>query len=85
MALTYRKRPIEIEAVRYVEGNLKQCLEFIGKSGFALTSSDQLYIITLEGGAYASKGDYLIKGVKGEFYPCKPDVFRANYDLVQNL
>ena len=42
-----------------------------------------LKINTLEGGLYAEKGDYIIKGVKGEFYPCKPDIFEMTYEPVE--
>jgi hypothetical protein len=42
-----------------------------------------LYIITLEGTMLAQQGDYIIKGVKGEFYPCKPDIFEATYEKVK--
>lgn len=46
------------------------------------TSSWPLFIRTLEGTMGADIGDYIIKGVKGEFYPCKPDIFRATYEKV---
>lgn len=42
--------------------------------------SNQLWIKTLEGGHIASPGDWIIRGVKGEFYPCKPDIFASTYD-----
>ena len=46
--------------------------------------SSDLLIQTLEGEMIASKGDYIIKGIKGEIYPCKPDIFKDTYDLVED-
>lgn len=54
----------------------------IGTDDDCLTSSWPLFIQTLEGTLSASIGDYIIKGVKGEFYPCKPDIFEMTYDKV---
>lgn len=90
----YRKKPVVIEAIRYSGDNLAEVLAFTGKhprfdewfSSFdeyaAHVASDrQLFkILTLEGTMEASPGDWIIKGVKGEFYPCKPDIFEATYD-----
>lgn len=47
-------------------------------------SKGELYIYTLEGNLHASIGDYIIKGVNGKFYPCKPDIFEKTYELVKN-
>jgi hypothetical protein len=83
----YRKKPIVIEAVQY-DGNFR-CLDIfsihdVGK--FVIGTDDSgnpcLKIPTLEGVMIASKGDYIIKGVKGEYYPCKPDIFEQTYELV---
>jgi len=53
-------------------------------NGIGFTPPDgALYIPTLEGTHRANPGDWIIKGVKGEFYPCKPDIFAATYDLVE--
>jgi hypothetical protein len=74
----YRKKPVVIEAVQFVDGNLLECRDFVG-SDF-ITKDWRYYIHTLEGNMEVSVGDFIIKGVQGEFYPCKPDIFEATYD-----
>jgi hypothetical protein len=81
----YRKKPVEIEAVQYLgfETNGEECELFLGDDFEThLPSQNQIAIRTLEGELTASKGDWLIRGVKGEHYPCKPDVFAATYEPV---
>ena len=68
MIKKYRKKPIEIDAIQY---NTQE------------ENNYQLGIPTLEGIMKASIGDYIIRGAKGEFYPCKPDIFKITYDEVQ--
>lgn len=82
--MKYRKKPVEIEAVQYTGDNFKEVCEFVGKI-LNMTDSEQNYIIieTLEGDMTASVGDFIIKGVHGEFYPCKPDIFEKTYELVE--
>ena len=77
----YRKKPVIIEAIQWTGKNLSEILNFVGPTA---THSDVtgLTIQTLEGDHHASNGDYIIKGVQGEFYPCKPDIFLATYDKV---
>lgn len=77
----YRKKPVVIEAVQYVGPNFEEMEKFVG--GDAEFRDGQLIIATLEGAMKASIGDFIIKGVKGEFYPCKPDIFAATYELVE--
>lgn len=80
----YRKRPVEIEAVQYngENGNVLRhwgagtIREIPGTDPFPL----HLEIETLEGTMTAQIGDWIIKGVAGEFYPCKPDIFEATYE-----
>jgi hypothetical protein len=96
MAKKYRKKPVIIEAYQLVETeySVREAIRF----AFGLDSmSDNemeimfaiahqnggLFIETLEGTMKAEFGDYIIKGIKGEFYPCKPDVFEATYELVE--
>lgn len=76
----YRKRPVVIEAVRF-DGTLQsiQGMNILSVSHDFINGTCQ--IETLEGVMTANKGDYIIKGVKGEFYPCKPEIFEATYDL----
>ncbi|WP_214238244.1 hypothetical protein [Rosenbergiella gaditana] len=77
----YRKKPVIIEAIQWMGKNRCEIFNFVGRDA---TYGDVtgLTIRTLEGGHHASVGDYLIKGVKGECYPCKPDIFLATYDKV---
>ena len=76
----YRKRPVEIEAVQFTGLNDKEIEEFVGDKGFSDHTHPIWKILTLEGEMTASPGDYIIKGVKGEFYPCKPDIFDLSYE-----
>jgi len=79
----YRKKPVVIQAVQWTGENNVEILQFC--SNCYITSSGKtkdLIISTLEGDMSASKGDYIIKGVKGEFYPCKEDIFDLTYETV---
>ena len=83
MINTYRKRPVEIQALRYVGNNLEEVLGFVTDDvGMEITK--ELYIYTLEGKMKVSVGDYIIQGIRGEFYPCKPDIFVETYMLVED-
>lgn len=85
----YRKKPVEVEAMRLdIPNNDKEVLEFIGAlkdGGSAVVNfaNNTMQIPTLEGLMSAQNGDYIIKGVNGEFYPCKPDIFEKTYELVR--
>jgi len=84
------KKPVEIEALQFVgtAENTLELSEFIEKDiaiDYANPQAPVLKIETLEGTMSASVGDYIIKGVKGEFYPCKPDIFEATYTKVEKL
>lgn len=92
---TYKKKPVIIEAVQWNGNNEIEIMGFVGarlavskppyqmQHDVDLLDSHYLIIIpTLEGDMTASRGDYIIKGVKGEFYPCKPDIFLLTYELV---
>ncbi|HEL1668187.1 TPA: hypothetical protein U1405_000020 [Streptococcus suis] len=76
----YKKKPVVIEAIRFTGSNYEEIREFIGKN--TLCSDLSIVIPTLEGNMVAQKGDYIIKGVHGEFYPCKPDIFNETYEVV---
>ncbi|CGF05856.1 hypothetical protein [Streptococcus pneumoniae] len=76
----YKKKPVVIEAIRFIGSNYEEIREFIGEN--TLCSDLSIVISTLEGDMVAQKGDYIIKGVQGEFYPCKPDIFNATYEVV---
>lgn len=87
--MKYRKKPVVIEAVQWTGKNREEINKFCGNKAIILPTklrSDGLIIAcdllidTLEGVMHASVGDYIIKGVNGEFYPCKPDVFAKTYE-----
>lgn len=90
--MKYRKKPVEIEAIRLTEDNISECFEFIGLplkpeeedylNNFVKKYSGGMYISVLEGRMFANFGDYIIKGVKGEYYPCKPDIFEMTYEKI---
>ena len=91
----YRKRPVVIEAMQWDGMNIEAALEFMApiealpnpdghvQSGVGYVPAiGQVDIPTLEGTMSANPGDWIIKGVAGEFYPCKPDIFAATYEEV---
>jgi len=88
MKASYVKKPIIIEAIQWngTSKSHKELNDFIGED---LKTSNghttKLLIPTLEGIMEASVGDFIIKGIKGEFYPCKPDIFNDSYELVELL
>lgn len=89
--LRYRKKPVVIEAMRFYADELVMagvahwCGGRINSESKPSDRTDVAYWIdipTLEGVMRAVPGDYIIKGVQGEFYPCKPDIFEATYERV---
>ena len=82
----FRKKPVVIEAVQFTCANHRQVLQFVypDLSETALQGAETMnlpiVISTLEGKMKAEPGDWIIKGVKGEFYPCKPDIFEQTYE-----
>jgi len=90
----YRKKPIVVEAIRWTGSNLEEIRNFVG--GDLIEECVELFdtkrelkkilasiaIDTLEGTMRVDYGDYIIKGVQGELYPCKPDIFLATYEEV---
>lgn len=86
--MKYRKKPVVIEAVQFTATpeNVAELSEFMQKDlvvSWAVPEHPQLHIMTLEGLMAANVGDYIIKGVQGEFYPCKEDIFEATYEVVE--
>lgn len=73
----FRKKPVVIDAVQWTGGNQNELRDFMG---VVSSCAGKVEITTLEGTLTASIGDWIIKGVKGEFYPCKPDIFAATYE-----
>ena len=93
----YRKKPVVVKAVEWTGDNLEEVIEFSDgrdpKTGADhvgmpweeyqhLVQKDGLKIYTLEGTMLADVGDFIIRGVQREFYPCKPDIFKASYEEV---
>lgn len=90
----YRKKPVIIEAIQWIGSNLREVIAFtdgppdtrtmhaqMAWDDYSdLVDRDGLKIHTLEGKMLANVGDWIIKGVKGEFYPCKPEIFAATYE-----
>lgn len=82
----YRKKPVVIYAVQFTGENASEIISSVGnlQDVDTMYESDTMNPIlvmrTLEGTMTARKGDWIIKGVKGEFYPCKPDIFEATYE-----
>lgn len=84
----YRKKPVVIEADIFTgtPENAEQIIQWSNKAVSMPEDGilDKLVIKTLEGEMIASVGDYIIRGVNGEFYPCKPDIFSKTYEEVSN-
>lgn len=93
----YRKKPVVIEAMKWEDGFLQDdnCMihvsDWIPDDMFVINYTDgdpcygerELYLKTLEGMMKVSDGDYIIKGIRVEFYACKPDIFEATYEEVR--
>jgi len=81
--MKYRKKPVEVDAVKN-DGTARtvKALNDLGCTPELREGENALYITTLEGVMRADVGDYIIKGVAGEFYPVKPDIFRETYEAV---
>lgn len=91
--MKFVKKPVVIDAVEWTGGNHREMYNFLtGTVGCVMEASGETFYIdhgsadgglvikTLEGQHIASIGDWIIKGIKGEFYPCKPDIFALTYD-----
>jgi hypothetical protein len=83
----FRKKPVVIEALKYqVELGNNRVINWLSQQGANVKDwlffDGEITIPTLEGKMKVSDGDWIIKGVKGEFYPCKPDIFEATYEAV---
>ena len=84
-ALRFTKKPVTIEAIQWTGKNLREVITFTDchpdnwEAYADMVARDGLKIYTLEGNLLANVGDWIIRGVKGEYYPCKPDIFEATY------
>lgn len=83
----YKTKPVEIEAAHLITETVKHVREWMTACGFMgheerhPEAGGLLVICTLEGNMIANHGDYVIRGLAGEFYPCKPDIFHRKYEL----
>ena len=81
--MKFRKKPVVIEAVQWKGDNAEEILKFTNANEEkSMAFPSYIMIRTLEGDMNANKGDWIIKGVKGEFYQCKPDIFEETYEKV---
>ena len=79
--MKFRKKPVIIEAVQWNGDNDEELKQFLGEKKFYHILNDSSIVIpTLEGDMKGRVGDWIIKGVVGEFYPCKPDIFEDTYE-----
>lgn len=78
--MKYRKKPVVIEAVQWTGLNANEVMDFLGWRNASEDKASGLRIHTLEGTMQADVNDWIIKGVQGEFYPCKPEIFAATYE-----
>lgn len=78
--MRFKKKPVTIDAIRFNGLNHDEIADFCTPQPVKVGGNYTLLIPTLEGEMIAIKGDWIIKGVKGEFYPCKPDIFDATYE-----
>lgn len=86
----YRKKPVVIDAIQLDAQNMGPLVEQMKKEGHEVRTHSEppmraitgIAIKTLEGTMIGNIGDYIIKGVQGEYYPCKPDIFEKTYDKV---
>lgn len=87
MIRTYRKKPVDIQALQFNRDNFTEVERFTGGAAHTFTIERRpngiatCIIQTLEGQHIATEGDYIIRGVEGEFYPCKPGIFEKTYEI----
>ena len=83
----YKKKPVKVEAVQFTGENHDDIIKFTGGQAIVGLPTGEgtecITIPTLEGPMVANPGDFVICGIAGEFYPCKPDIFENSYDLIE--
>ncbi len=82
----FRKKPVVIEAIQFdgFEETFNKICEWIGAKHSSNGDHKNIIIKTLEGDMRADRNDWIIQGVNGEFYPCKPDIFEKTYEKVED-
>ncbi len=92
MSVKYRKKPVVVEAIQWTTENLTEVLLFMNPMYFSHENTvpmrfnregHKLTIHTLEGDMTCQLGNYIIRGVAGEYYPCREDIFNATYEKVE--
>lgn len=81
MIRKYVKKPLEVEALQW-SGNEEEMADFLGQMFVLVDGNQKLCVETLEGTMKANLGDYIIRGIKGEYYPCAEAIFYDSYDEV---
>lgn len=81
MIKTYVKKPIVVKAVQWTGDNLNEIQNFCHNNRYSIIN-DKFTIYSLKGDMVVSTGDWIIKGVAGECYPCKPDIFELTYEEI---
>jgi hypothetical protein len=93
MLKRFKKKPVEIQAIQLTRKNVYEILGFLGdaagrtgtyNNGEFVEDECFIEIITLEGSMMAQENDWIIRGISGEFYPCKPDIFALTYEEVSS-
>lgn len=83
MIKTFVKKPVKVRAVQWTGDNYEEIADFVGHISFPYSlDKDSVIISTLENNYYARKGDWIIRGINGEFYLCEPDIFEKTYEEV---
>ena len=80
----FRKKPVVIDAIQCLrEQNISSVQDFVTDGSLIYNADDnEYYVKTIEGNMRVTKGDWIIRGVHGEYYPCKPEIFEKTYELV---
>ena len=87
MVERYRKKPVEVDVIKWDGINTEEVCKFVESGNTVKFKKDGnkygLFIVTLEGEMRVKEGDYIIRGVHGEYYPCDPDIFNKTYEKVE--
>lgn len=81
----FRKKPVVISAVQWTGDNHNEIIEFMQGTVPKFSKFDEVLIETLNGTVSATKGEWICRGVQGEYYPCKPDIFDQTYESVSRF
>lgn len=79
----FRKKPVVIEALQFTGANHQEIVTFIDDEEYCAVIEGDIWLYTLEGDLVVVPNDWVIRGIAGEIYPCKPDIFEQTYDPVE--